>query len=220
MLSEKQNAPAEQRTLKGDRSPTVKHCAFPAGKASSIEYELIRSRRRTLAIQIKPDGSVLVRAPYSTPAQRIEAFINERRDWILRTREGVLKKARKAEAAGPVLTEAELQELHRQAREQIPGRVALYAKKAGVTYGRITIRSQRTRWGSCSSKGNLNFNCLLMLAPPMVLDSVVAHELCHRKEMNHSPKFYAEVRRLFPEYDKWHGWLKKNGSALLARLPE
>ena len=73
-----------------------------------------------------------------------------------------------------------------QAVKTIPEKVRYYAPLVGVTYGRITIRNQRTRWGSCSSKGNLNFNCLLMLAPPEVLDSVVVHELCHRKEMNHS----------------------------------
>ena len=188
-------------------------------RSGQAGYELIRSRRRTLAIQVKPDGSVLVRAPLVCSERRIEAFVQERADWIRRTQERLEKKAQKAEAAGPVLTEAELQELHRQAKAVIPGRVAYYAGLSGITYGRITIRSQRTRWGSCSTKGNLNFNCLLMLAPPQVLDSVVIHELCHRREMNHSARFYAEVRRLFPEYDKWHGWLKKNGSALLARLP-
>ena len=73
-----------------------------------------------------------------------------------------------------------------QAVKTIPERVRYYAPLIGVTYGKITIRNQRTRWGSCSSKGNLNFNCLLMLAPPEALDSVVVYELCHRKEMNHS----------------------------------
>ena len=67
-------------------------------------------------------------------------------------------------------------------------------------------------------QSNLNFNCLLMLAPPEVIDSVVVHELCHRKEMNHSPRFYAEVYRVFPEYDKWNKWLKENGGSLLSRM--
>ena len=84
----------------------------------------------------------------------------------------------------------------------------------GVTYGRITIRNQRSKWGSCSSKGNLNFNCLLMLTPPEVIDS----ELCHRKEMNHSERFYAEVLRIFPDYYKWNKWLKENGGAIIARM--
>lgn len=87
-----------------------------------------------------------------------------------------------------------------------------------LTYGRITIRNQRSKWGSCSSKGNLNFNCLLMLAPQEVIDSVVVHELCHRKEMNHSNKFYAEVLRVFPEYWTWDKWLKDNGNMLMLRM--
>ena len=74
--------------------------------------------------------------------------------------------------------------------------------------------------GSCSSKGNLNFNCLLMLAPPKVLDSVVVHELCHRKEMNHSKRFYAEVLRVFPDYWAQDKWLKENGNILMSMLGE
>jgi predicted metal-dependent hydrolase len=102
----------------------------------------------------------------------------------------------------------------------IPERAAHYAALMGVTYGRITIRAQKTRWGSCSSKGNLSFNCLLMLAPPEVLDSVVVHELCHLRVMNHSERFYAEVLRVFPEYREKHGWLKDNGDMLLAMLDD
>ena len=189
-------------------------------RCGAMEYELIRSDRRTLAIQVKPDDRILVRAPKRTSVRAIEAFIKERESWILRTQARLAKKAERSEVAGDALTEEELKAMARQAKKVIPQRVAFYAPHIGVTYGRISIRSQKTRWGSCSTKGNLNFNCLLMLAPPEVLDSVVVHELCHRKEMNHSPRFYAEVRRVFPEYDRWHGWLKKNGSALLARLPE
>ena len=93
----------------------------------------------------------------------------------------------------------------------IPERVRHFAPLIGVDYGRITIRCQRTRWGSCSAKGNLSFNCLLMLLPNEVVDSVVVHELCHRKHMNHSPLFYAEIERVFPEYRKCSKWLKENG---------
>jgi len=104
-----------------------------------------------------------------------------------------------------------------EALRVIPERVRYYAPLVGVTVRGITIRNQRTRWGSCSSKGNLNFNCLLMLTPAEVIDSVVVHELCHRIEMNHSPRFYAEIRRVYPDYDKWNRWLKDNGPAIMAR---
>ena len=123
-----------------------------------------------------------------------------------------------SEEACQPLSEEDLKALADQAAKTIPERVRYYAPLIGVTYGKITIRNQRTRWGSCSSKGNLNFNCLLMLAPPEVLDSVVVHELCHRKEMNHSKQFYEEVRRVFPEYDKWNGWLKTYGPDLMKRM--
>ena len=118
------------------------------------------------------------------------------------------------------LTMDEIRQLADTALEVIPERVKYFAPLVGVTYGRITIRNQRSKWGSCSSKGNLNFNCLLMLAPPEVIDSVVVHELCHRKEMNHSDRFYAEVLRVFPDYHKWDKWLKDNGSILMSLMPE
>ena len=76
-----------------------------------------------------------------------------------------------------------------------------------MTYGRITIRAQRSRWGSCSSKGNLNFNCLLMLTPSEIRDYVVVHELCHRIELNHSAYFWAEVARILPDYKECRKWL-------------
>lgn len=94
-------------------------------------------------------------------------------------------------------------------------RVEYFAKVIGVTYGKITIRNQKTRWGSCSSKGNLNFNCLLMLAPSEVLDYVVVHELCHRKQMNHSKAFWLEVEKVLPNYKEVRKWLKEEGSQMI-----
>ena len=105
-----------------------------------------------------------------------------------------------------------------KALDIIPRRVEYFAKRIGVTYGRITIRNQKTRWGSCSSKGNLNFNCLLMLVPSEVLDYVVVHELCHRKEMNHSKAFWIEVEKVLPDYRDMVKWLKEEGSQIMQRL--
>ena len=102
-----------------------------------------------------------------------------------------------------------------KALKVIPERVEYFAKVIGVTYGKITVRNQKTRWGSCSSKGNLNFNCLLMLAPPEVLDYVVVHELCHRKQMNHSKAFWLEVEKVLPNYKEVRKWLKEEGSQMI-----
>ena len=106
-------------------------------------------------------------------------------------------------------TEAEITELKKQARKYIPVRVAYYAAQIPVSYGRIAIRCQKTRWGSCSQKGNLNFNCLLMKLPPEIIDYVVVHELCHRLQMNHSRQFWAEVEKILPDYRKRRKWLKE-----------
>ena len=177
-----------------------------------IEYTLIRASRKTVGIQIK-DGKVIVRAPRRLPKSAIDAFVCKHADWI----KSHLAKAQAAQGQ-PKLTDDERKALASQAKAVIPARVAHYAALLGVEYGRITIRMQKTRWGSCSSKGNLNFNCLLMLAPPEVLDSVVVHELCHRKHMNHSAAFYAEIARVMPDYKSRHAWLKQNGAVLMNRV--
>ncbi len=183
---------------------------------AEIQYQLIRSSRKTLALQIR-NGSLIVRAPYFTTQSEIEKMIREKRQWIESHLEKSCERVKKAENIQK-LSREELEDLAKRALEYIPRRAAYYAKQMGVRYGRITIRNQKTRWGSCSGKGNLNFNCILMLTPPEVIDSVVVHELSHLKEMNHSDKFYREVYRVYPEYDRWHSWLKEHGDELLARL--
>ena len=180
-----------------------------------MEYTLIRSKRKTLAMQVKPQG-VIVRAPLKASQRTIEAFVAEHEAWALKA---LAKLEASREAMGSqALSPADIKALAEKARRVIPERVRYYAPLVGVTYGRITIRHQRSKWGSCSAKGNLNFNCLLMLAPPETLDSVVVHELCHRRHMDHSAAFYADVLRVFPDYRKHNGWLKKNGAALMARM--
>ena len=178
----------------------------------SIPYRLVRSSRKTISIQIMPNAEVIVRAPNRMPKAAIEAFLLEKRSWLE-------KHLAKQTPPLSAFTDAQIDALTQQARSVIPERVAYYAPAVGVTYGRITIRSQRTRWGSCSSRGNLNFNCLLMLAPEKVVDYVVVHELCHRKEMNHSPRFWAEVERILPDYRQSKRWLKENGQSLMGQLP-
>lgn len=176
-------------------------------------YRIIRSDRKTVGLQITPQGLV-VRAPRRVSDAEIQRLVTAREAWIqkhvLRMQEQQSRVVR--------LTDGELEELKKRARVLIPARVAYYADLIGVSYGKITIRCQHKRWGSCSSTGNLQFNCLLLLAPPLVLDSVVVHELCHRKQMNHSAAFYREVYRIFPDYDRCRLWLRENGDALLARV--
>lgn len=181
-----------------------------------LEYTVIRSNRRTIGLEVKPDGQVIVRVPIRLPDSEICKFVHKHEEWIQKHQEIARQRL---EERPPVekLTMQEIQELADQAVKVIPQRVAYYAPKIGVDYGRITIRNQKTRWGSCSANGNLNFICLLMLTPSEVIDSVVVHELCHRKEMNHSDRFYAEVLRVFPDYWKWNRWLKENGGQLMQR---
>ena len=181
-----------------------------------MEYTTIKSNRRTFALEIKND-KLIVRAPIRATDKEINEFVLKHRKWIEKTFLKIADRKEKLQGAEP-LSQGEIKSLADKAMTVIPDRVKYYAKKIGVTYGRITIRNQRSRWGSCSAKGNLNFNCLLMLAPPEVLDSVVVHELCHRKVMNHSDKFYAEVLKVFPDYWLWNKWLKENGDILIKRM--
>lgn len=88
----------------------------------------------------------------------------------------------------------------RKARRMVTRRVEYFADKMGISYGRIAMRNQKTRWGSCSNDGNLNFNCRLLFLPPDLVDYVVVHELAHRRHMNHSPQFWQEVERYLPDY--------------------
>ena len=182
-----------------------------------LEVQIVWSRRKTLALEIRPDTSLLVRAPFAVSEAQIRKFLMDHENWIRKHLSDAKRKAARQEPAEK-LSMDEIRSLADQALRVIPERAAYYAPLIGVTYGKITIRNQRSRWGSCSSKGNLNFNCLLMLAPLEVVDSVVVHELCHRKEMNHSERFYKEVYRVFPEYDKWNRWLKENGAAIMRRM--
>ena len=179
-----------------------------------IPYILVRSNRKTISIVIRPTGEVEVRCPKRCSKKDAEAFVVSKEAWIRKHLEAI-----SAQPQVPALSEAERKHLAEKAAEVLPEKVRHFAEKIGVTYGRITIRSQRTRWGSCSAKGNLNFNCLLMLCPEEVQDYVVIHELCHRREMNHSAAFWAEVEKICPDYHSYRKWLKDHGASLIAKLP-
>ena len=180
------------------------------------QVEIIRSKRKTVTIQIKSDGRVVVRAPVRMSGTAIRQLLEEKSAWI---EKHLAQIRRQNESAEPAFSPEQLRQLAEAARQDLPRRAARFAPLVGVSYGRITIRAQKSRWGSCSTRGNLNFNCLLMLCPEEVRDYVVVHELCHRKEMNHSRRFWLELARVLPEYEQQRQWLKANGSRFIRRLP-
>lgn len=178
---------------------------------ADICVELVRSSRKSLVIQIGEDATVVVRAPLRMPEDRIRSLIREKSSWILEHEKKMKKRMQERKNEQCTFSEEQLEKMREQARRVIPGRVAYFAPLVGVTYGRITIRDQKTRWGSCSGAGNLNFNFRLVMAPSEVLDYVVVHELCHRRQMNHSELFWDEVSRILPDYRQARKWLKQNG---------
>ena len=184
-----------------------------------FEYIIKKSRRTTISVQITPDQKLLVKAPAYTSIKEVEDFLREKRDWIIKQINRTKVTSQQAAQMG-ILSDKEIRKLKRDAKKIIPERVEYYAKLSGITYNRIFIRLQKSRWGSCSIEGNLNFNALLALMPLEVLDSVVVHELCHRRHMDHSKAFYDEVLEIFPDYKKWDKWLKQNGAAYQLRVGE
>lgn len=178
-------------------------------KHHPFSYEILYSSRRTLAIQITSDGKVKVRAPKGTSKSVIEHFLTEKEGWILRHLE---KTAPLPEP--PALSDAERRRYIEIARDIFSRKTAYYASIMHVTYGRISIREQKTRWGSCSSRGNLNYNWRLIFAPEKVLNYIVVHELAHRLEMNHSNAFYAIVESILPDYRQSRKWLREYGHTL------
>lgn len=169
-----------------------------------ITYIIQKSRRRSISVSVMTDNRVLVKAPYGTSERTVQEFLLSKKDWITKHLEKQNREEAKAESLG-LLSADEIKQIKKQAHKIIPQRVEYWANKIGVTYGRIAIRLQSSRWGSCAQNGNLNFNCLLVLMPGVqsctpgkqtsqgqraqasldrlydleILDSVVVHELCH-----------------------------------------
>lgn len=237
-----------------------------------IEYTLIRTKRRTISIEIQHDGDVLVRAPLRAPKYEIDGFLESKRSWIEKHQKKI-KSRIDSHNETMKLTQEELRNLVKEAKKDITSRVNYWAPIAAPgskwdktspkpIYGaqisiweflnsspanatqlntfststasdiskpatsssenppRLTVRHQKTLWGSCTTEGNLSFNCLLMLAPEEIRDYVVVHELCHLRHLNHSKEFWRAVENALPDYKSRRRWLKDNGSLILARLPE
>ena len=156
-------------------------------------YTLVRSKRKTIALIVEPDGSLTVRAPQRMPAADIDRFVDAHADWIA-------KKQQACEKNLPPPTEEELARLRQWANAVLPVRVAYWAERMGVAYTQLRITSARHRYGSCSSNGHLCFSCLLMRSPAAAVDYVVVHELAHLRHMNHSPQFYALIEQYLPDW--------------------
>lgn len=187
---------------------------------STIKYKIVRSRRKSIGIEICPDGEVLVRAPVNAPLNVIENLIQERSQWIKEHQGMVIERDKARKEMLAALDPITMEDMERMGDEMLkvfPQRVKMFAEMLNVTYGRITIRNQKTRWGSCSSKGNLNFNCLLMEMPEAIRDYVIVHELCHRIELNHSKRFWALVEAVMPDYKERRRYLKEEGEKVMLR---
>ena len=215
--------------------------------------QIIRTKRKTLALIVKPDGSLVVRAPLRTPERSIWEFIQNHADWIEKKKAEVLAALPPAPRqyvpgelfmylgnAYPleivsgqktvlVLEETfKLAEVSRsnakiafecwyraQARCILNERVNLYASQYGFQFKKIGITSARTRWGSCSPNGSLNFSWHLIMAPMEAIEYVVVHELVHTIFHNHSKRFWKKVEKLMPDYKQRRKWLTKNGQGLM-----
>lgn len=193
---------------------------YMKGTCMMNEYpiKIIKSKRKTMCLEIKPDGTLIARVPFFMKNDDILKFIDSKKNWINLHLNKLNEN--KAHIEITYLTKDEINTLISKATNYIPLRVAYFSKIMGVSYNRISIRTQKTRWGSCSSKGNLNFNALLMLTTKDVIDYVVVHELSHRIEMNHSPRFWSIVENVLPNYHVQKEWLKENGYKLIRRIPQ
>ena len=208
----------QEHAGEGKISPKVwesclrKEAVSSPDRITSVDY-WVSYAAQYYDLNFKETWQIMKEKNYISEA-KIQKFVEEKQEWILKNLEKIQKRDAQKENVQK-LSALERQHLQNKACVVIPRRVAYYAEKLGVSYGKITLRQQKTRWGSCAANGNLNFNWLLILAPPEVLDYVVVHELCHRREMNHSQAFWKEVEKILPDYRERQKWLKDNGWRLM-----
>ena len=168
------------------------------------EYTVIRSRRRTMALQVTRDAQVVVRAPVHAPQQEIHRFVAEHEDWL---RKQIARQEQRL-SSHPPRSREEQETLRQKAKETLPPLVRQWARQIGVEPAGVKITSARTRFGSCSGKNSLCFSCFLMRQPEAAIDLVVVHELCHIREKNHGPAFYALLAQYLPDYKERKKLLK------------
>ena len=175
----------------------------------TLVLSVVRSARKTIGLQVCDNGDAVLRIPNQLSADALQKFLASEHAWIWKKVEQMQTRMEQRHGTGAVpvgeLSRDELEKI----KKKIESRVNAYKKAMGVTIGWITIRNQKTRWGSCSSKGNLNFNYQLYYLPDELLDYVVIHELAHRRYMDHSKEFWAEVEKYCPDYRERRQQLKK-----------
>ena len=222
---------------------------------SIIEVDqIVRSKRKTIALIVKPDGNVIVRAPMRASVAFIHEFVEKNAEWIRKKKaeaQSIVRPEPKRFVDGeefmflgkayPLqIVDGQKSALHleentfkldssavkkatlvferwyrKEALRILKERVEHYAGQYGFEYNKVGITSARTRWGSCSASGSLNFSWRLIQTPPEVIDYVVVHELAHTQVHNHSKKFWKKVESVMPDYDRHRKWLRKNGHPLL-----
>ena len=170
-----------------------------------MQYRIIRSKRKTVALEITRVGEVLVRAPLRMDAAKIEAFVLAHESWIKEKLTFVEDRKRRH----PEPDAKEEKRLKNLAKEYLPTRVAVWAQRMGVTYNGIKINFAATRFGSCNGKNGLNFSARIMQYSPRVIDYVIVHELAHTLEHNHSSRFWAIVAHNMPDFREAEKELKE-----------
>ena len=167
----------------------------------SVQYTIRRRRlQKRVNLIVHQDGSLVVTAPKNCSIKFIEKSIYKNEEWILKQVSGRQKNI--------TIDERVIKHIRKIIRPTILFKLEEFNRYYGFSYGRVSIRNQRSRWGSCSSEGNLNFNCKLLCVRDELRDYVVVHELCHLKEMNHSKNFWALVAETIPNYKELRKELK------------
>jgi len=163
-----------------------------------LEYELVRSKRKTLALYVRRDGRVEVRAPLRTSKAYIDDFVLKKQDWIVNTQRRLTERQTGKKTI--CITAKEEAACRKKAREYLLQKCRYFSEAMGLHPGEIRINSAKTRWGSCNKKGTINFTYRLLFVPEEAVDYVVVHELAHLKEMNHSPRFWSVVESVMPDF--------------------
>lgn len=169
-------------------------------------YKLIRSDRRTLAMELSPEGDLILRAPRRMPLSQIENFIGSHETWIREHREKIRRRADFDREH--FSTEEQIAHLIAQAKAILPAKTEYWAKIMGVTPAGVRISRAQKRFGSCSATDRIAYSYRLMAYPEEAIDYVVVHELAHIRHKNHSPDFYAFVARFLPDYKRRDAILK------------